>query len=213
MKLIGYWRSSAAWRVRIGLNLKGVAVDHEFRNLRAGEHKSAAYRGLNPQGLVPSLVTDDGQALTQSLAILEWLEERYPEPALLPGGADQRAAVRSLAQVIACDIHPINNLRVLAYLRELGFDEAAVAKWVQHWIASGFEAAEQLVSGSSGPYCFGDQVTLADLCLVPQMYGARRFGSDLSPYPRLVAIDAALAELPAFAEAHAERQPDAVAGV
>jgi maleylpyruvate isomerase len=211
MKLIGYWRSSAAWRVRIGLNLKGLAVDHAFCNLRIGEQGAQAYRDTNPQGLLPSLITSDDHVLTQSLAILDWLDERYPAPPLLPEDLQQRASVHAVAQLIACDIHPLNNLRVLNYLRGAGFDEPAVTRWTQHWISSGFEAAERLVAETGGPYCFGETVTLADICLVPQMYSARRFGCDLSPYPRLVAIDAALGVLPAFIRAEADRQPDAPA--
>lgn len=200
MQLYDYHRSSAAYRVRIALNLKGLDYERLPVNLVAGEQRLADYTALNPQGLVPALVDSDGQVLTQSLAILEWLEERHPEPALLPVAPGDRARVRAMMYAIGCDIHPLNNLRVLKYLTgELEVGEDAKLAWYHHWLALGFAALEQQVAGER--YCFGDTVTLADTCLVPQMYNARRFELDLAPYPRLVAISAHLEQLPAFADA------------
>ncbi|MBN7797935.1 maleylacetoacetate isomerase [Parahaliea mediterranea] len=200
MQLYDYHRSSAAYRVRIALNLKGLDYERLPVNLVAGEQRSGDYTALNPQGLVPALVADDGQVLTQSLAILEWLEECRPEPALLPVAPGDRARVRGMMYLIGCDIHPLNNLRVLKHLTgDLGVDEDAKLAWYHHWLALGFAALEQQVAGER--YCFGDRVTLADACLVPQMYNARRFELDLAPYPRLVAISAHLEQLPAFAAA------------
>ncbi|MBY0338428.1 MAG: maleylacetoacetate isomerase [Acetobacteraceae bacterium] len=202
MRLIGYWRSTAAWRVRIGLNLKGVAVEHAFRHLRHGEQRAEDYVALNPQGLVPALVLDDGAVLTQSLAILEWLEETRPEPPLLPRDPVARARVRAFALAIAADTHPVQNLRVLQRL-----PEAERQGWAREVIAEGLAACERLVE--PGPFCFGAAPGLADLCLVPQLYNARRFGVELGPYPRLLAVEAASAAWPAFAAARPEAQPDA----
>lgn len=209
MKLYTYFRSSAAYRVRIGLNLKGLAWEavpvHLTRD--GGEQKKPAFLALNPQGLVPAL-EDAGAVLTQSLAILEYLEETHPEPALLPADPLLRARVRAFALGIACDIHPLNNLRVLNYLKgPLGHTEEEVAVWYRHWVETGLAALERMVQ--PGPFCFGDRPTLADVCLVPQMANARRFNSDLSACPTLVAIDAHCQSLPAFAAAHPDRQPDA----
>ncbi|MEQ9463862.1 MAG: maleylacetoacetate isomerase [Haliea sp.] len=208
MKLYDYFRSSAAFRLRIALNLKGLAYESVAVNLVTNEQRDAGFLALNPQGLVPALATGDGELLTQSVAILEWLEEEYPEPPLLPQDALGRARVRAMVQAIACDIHPLNNLRVLRYLvNELGVSEDAKLAWYHHWIALGFAALEQQVGGEC--YCFGDAPSLADACLLPQMYNARRFGQDLQPYPRLQAIAAHLEQLPAFAAA----SPEAVAPV
>ncbi|MBF8222531.1 maleylacetoacetate isomerase [Halomonas sp. 328] len=210
--LYGYFRSSAAYRVRIALNLKGLAHDQAPVNLVKGEQRGEEYLARNPQGLVPALVTDDGVRLTQSLAICEYLDERYPDPALLPADAAGRARVRALAQSVACEIHPLNNLRVLKYLTgELGLDEAAKMTWYRHWIAEGFAALEAQLSreAGSGDFCHGDTPGLADLCLVPQVFNAERFECDLAPYPRIRRIVANCRALDAFAQAAPEAQPDA----
>ena len=216
MKLYGYFRSSASYRVRIALNLKGLAWQPVLIDLRApvrAQH-SAEFRALNPSELIPVLV-DDAAVITQSLAIIEYLEERHPQPALLPRAPLERAQVRSLALAIACDIHPLNNLRVLEYLRTpLGHDEAAVNAWYAHWVAAGFGALEkeaQRLSGDGRHLC-GSSVTLADVCLVPQMANALRFNCDVTPYPTLRAICAHLEALPAFARAAPQAQPDAPRG-
>jgi maleylacetoacetate isomerase len=212
MRLFDYFRSSAAYRVRIALNLKGVAAEREFVHLRHGAQRADDYLALNPQGLVPVLVTDDGAVLTQSLAIVEWLDETHPRPPLLPPDANGRARVRSIAQSIACDIHPINNLRVLNYLTgTLGVSEAQRDGWYRYWIDLGFEALERRLASerATGRYCHGDAPTLADVCLVPQVANARRFHVDLAPYPTIVRIDAACNELPPFADAAPMKQPDA----
>lgn len=207
--LHGYWRSSAAYRVRIALALKGVAYGQATHDLRTGAQRTDAFRALAPQGLVPALETDDG-VLTQSPAILEWIEERHPDPPLLPAEPGDRAVVRGMAAAIACDIHPLNNLRVLTALRtEFGADEAAVARWIARWIGDGFAALEVLIARHGRGFAWGDAPTLADCCLVPQVYGAERFAVDLSPYPRLVAAAQAARALEAVAAAHPDRQPDA----
>lgn len=209
MRLHGYYRSGASWRVRIALNLKGIAVEHAFHHLRRGEQTAPDYLALNPQGLVPALETDRG-VLTQSLAIIEWLDESYPNPPLLPrGDAFPRARVRAFAQVIACDTHPVQNLKVLQRLRDGGMPEAAVEDWPRWVIGSGLAACEALIADRGGPFCFGDAPGLADICLVPQLANARRFGVDLAPCPGLLAVEAACKTLPAFIEAAPERQPDA----
>jgi maleylpyruvate isomerase len=208
--LHSFFRSSAAWRVRIALALKGIDATIVPHNFRHDEQSSPEYLILNPQGLVPTLEIDD-LMLTQSLAIIEYLDETRPETPLLPVDAFDRARVRAMAQIIACDIHPIDNLRVLNALRaDFGADDAAVGAWYRRWVDAGFVALEALAGHGDGRYCFGSDVTLADICLVPQMYNARRFSTDLAPYPRLVAIDAYLANLPAFADTAPELQPDAV---
>lgn len=211
MILHGYFQSSAAYRVRIALNLKGLAYENTPHNLRHGEQRDAAYLRLNPQGLVPALDTG-GAVLTQSLAILEWLEETHPEPALLPKAAEDRARVRALAQVCAADIHPINNLRVLRYLKnDLEIDQERIDRWYRHWIVEGFTALESMLSsdGRTGRFCHGDQPGLADICLVPQMFNADRFDVDLAPFPTLARIREAANRLPAFAKAAPFEQPDA----
>ncbi len=210
MILYGYFRSSAAYRVRIALNLKGLAAEQRFVHLRRGEQHAPDYLELNAQGLVPTLVVGD-QRLTQSLAIVEYLEERHPLPPLLPPGAQERAWVRSIALAIACDIHPLNNTRVLAYLADpLLADQAARDAWYRHWIEEGFRALEgQLARHAAGRYCFGDAPGLADIFLVPQVANAARFKVPLDPYPRIRAINTACLALEAFDRARPENQPDA----
>lgn len=210
MILFDYFRSSAAYRVRIALNLKGLAAQRRFVHLRKGEQRDPGYLEKNPQGFVPTLVVGPAH-LTQSLAIIEYLDEKFPLPPLLPVGAEDRAFVRAIALAIACDIHPLNNLRVLQYLyRQLGVEEPARDEWYRHWIREGFTAIEaQLAARAAGPYCFGDTPTLADVCLVPQVANANRLEVDLAPYPRIRAIDATCRALPAFADAQPSRQPDA----
>ena len=212
MQLYSYFRSSAAYRVRIALNFKGLAYDYVPVHLLkdGGQQLSAGYRALNPAALVPTLCDGDA-VITQSLAIIEYLEETHPQPALLPADPIGRARVRALAQTIACDIHPLNNLRVLKYLKhELGVDEDAKAAWYRHWVEEGLLALEgMLASGPAGRYCHGDTPTLADLCLVPQVANAQRFNSDLSAMPHVMRIDAACRALPAFEQAAPANQPDA----
>lgn len=220
MKLYGYFRSSAAYRVRIALNLKGLAAEHIPVHLRKGEQRKAPFATLNPQKFVPALETDDGALLTQSLAIIEYLDEVHPHPALLPPDPLGRARVRALALAIACDIHPLNNLRVLKHLnRALGLDEEARNVWYRHWIAEGFAALEAMLANDpltgprtgpfTGRFCHGDQPTLADVCLVPQVANAERLDCDLTPYPTIVRLAAAARALPAFADAAPDRQADA----
>lgn len=209
MILYGYFRSSAAWRVRIALNLKGVATEQRFRHLRKGEQTAAEYLVVNPQALVPALVTDSGAVLTQSLAICEWLDETFPEPPLLPGDALERARIRAFAMAIACDLHPVQNLRVLNRVRALTASEPQVQGWARLTIADGLAACEALLRGSAGPFCFGDRPTLADVCLVPQLGNARRFGADLAPHARILEAEHSCNGLAAFADAVPERQPDA----
>lgn len=211
LKLYSYFRSSAAYRCRIALNMKGLAHETEFVHLikDGGQHTKPAYRAVNPQALLPTL-EHDGRVITQSLAIMEYLDEVHPKPALLPGDAEQRAKIRAFALAIACDIHPLNNLRVLSYLKApLGHDQAAVDTWYRYWVETGLAACEALLPSGEIRFCFGDQPTLADACLVPQVYNARRFKADLTTMPRLAAIDKACCELPAFAQAAPEAQPDA----
>jgi len=207
MKLYAYFRSSSSYRLRIALNLKGLAHEIVPVNLVAGEQRGEAYRAINPQGLVPALDTGDAQ-LVQSTAILEWLEEQYPDPPLYPADALARARVRGLCQHIACEIQPLNNLGVLGYLREtLGQDESAVNRWYAHWVTRGFESLE--AAAPAGGFFGGAAPGMAEVFLVPQLYNARRFAVDLAPFPRLVAIGARCADLDAFARAHPDRQPDA----
>ena len=211
MKLYNFFRSGTSHRLRIALNLKGLTAEYVAVDLRTEEHLGAAFKALNPQGLVPALVVDEA-VLIQSPAIIEWLEERYPTPALLPADAQDRARVRALAAIVGCDIHPINNRRVLEYLRKtLGCDEAAVLAWCATWINEGFAALEALLAADTqrGQFCFGHTPTLADAYLVPQVESARRFKVDLTPYPNIVAIDRTCAELDAFRRAAPGVQPDA----
>lgn len=210
MLLYDYFRSSAAYRVRIALNLKGLAAERRFIHLRKGHQREDAYLAMNPQGLVPTLAIGDVR-LTQSLAIIEYLEETHPMPPLLPEGAEDRAWVRSVALAIACDIHPLNNTRVLKYLdRALQVDDKQRDTWYRHWIDEGFSAIEkQLAARSGGRFCFGDTPTIADVCLVPQVANARRLDMSLDPYPRIRAIDEACLALDAFARARPDAQPDA----
>jgi maleylacetoacetate isomerase len=212
MKLIGYFRSSAAFRVRIGLNLKGIAVAHAARHLRKGEQATPDYVAINPQKLVPTLVLDSGEVLTQSLAILEYLEETHPEPPLLPKDAVGRARVRALALITTADIHPIQNLRVMAYLRDkFGHTEESAFAWSRHWIETGFEAYEASVANDprTGTFSHGDRPTLADLCLVPQVFNAQRFKVDMAKYPTIQRIHTACMKHPAFDAAQPAKQPDA----
>lgn len=206
--LHGYWRSGAAYRVRIALGLKGIAFRQVTHDLRTGAQKDPAYRRLAPQGLVPAIEAD-GMTLTQSPAILEWIEERWPAPPLLPEDREGRAAVRAMAAVIGCDVHPLGNLRVLQKLRsDFGASESQVKGWIAHWIAEGFAALEVLVGRHGSGFCHGDRPGLADCYLVPQLYSAERFSVDLTPYPKLQAIGARMARLPVVAAAHPARQPD-----
>ena len=208
MKLHGYFRSSASYRVRIALNLKGLTAEHLTHHLRKGQQRDPAYLALNPQGLVPTLQDADA-ILTQSLAIIEWLEETFPEPPLLPQDALRRAKVRAFALAIACDVHPVQNLKVLARLRQLGIAEEQVTEWAAWVNREGLAACETLIAGEAGPFCFGTMPTIADLCLVPQLANARRFGVDLQAFPRLLQAETAAKALQAFADAAPERQPDA----
>lgn len=213
MKLYDYWRSSAAFRMRIALNLKGLAAEREYIHLRRKDQVSDAYLALNPQGLVPTLVDDDGTTLVQSMAIMEYLDETRPDtPRLLPSDARGRARVRAIAQAIACDIHPLNNLRVLRLLgAEFGIEEEARnERWYKHWIDEGMRGLEGLVAdGAAGRFAHGDTPTMADVCIVPQVYNAERFGCDLSAFPAVMAVNAACVELDAFRDAFPENQPDA----
>jgi len=212
MRLYSFFRSSAAYRVRIALNVKGLSYEYVAKHLRRGEQTTPEYRAIHPQGLIPAL-EDGGVVIPQSLAIIEYLEDAYPRSArLLPTAAADRAVVRAMAQAIACEIHPLNNLRVLNYLKsQMGQTEDATHVWIRHWIAEGFAALERSIAKHSGDgkHCCGAQVTLADVCLVPQVYNARRFQTDLAHYPALVAVSTHLESLPAFASARPEAQPDA----
>lgn len=213
MKLYDYWRSSAAFRVRIALNLKGLQAEREYIHLRRKDQSSDVYLAVNPQGLVPTLIDDDGTRVHQSMAIIEYLDETRPETArLLPADAKGRARVRAIAQAIACDIHPLNNLRVLRLLgAEFGLDEETRnEQWYKHWIDEGMRGLEGLLAdGGAGRFCHGDMPTMADVCLVPQVYNAQRFGCDLSAFPLALRINAACLEGPAFRDALPENQPDA----
>jgi maleylpyruvate isomerase len=209
MKLHGYFRSSASYRVRIALNLKGLNAEQLAYHLRKGEQRDPAYLALNPQGLVPTLQDDAGASLTQSLAIIEWLDEIHPEPPLLPKEPLRRARVRAFALALACDVHPLQNLKVLARLRQLGLPEEQVTGWAAWVNREGLAACETLIASEPGPFCFGEAPTIADLCLVPQLANARRFGVALDAFPRLLKAEAAAQATPAFADAAPERQPDA----
>jgi maleylacetoacetate isomerase len=208
VKLYTYFRSSAAYRVRIALNLKDIAYEGISIHLTkdGGQHRKPEYRAVNPQMRVPTLELSSGDKLIQSLAIIDYLDEIFPDPALLPKDAIERAHVRAVAQIVACDIHPLNNLVTLQYLRKLGHDEAAVNEWYASWVLAGFEAIEPLLR--PGPYAFGSHVGLADLCIVPQVFNARRFKVPLERFPKILAVDAACAKLPAFDKARPENQFD-----
>jgi maleylacetoacetate isomerase len=210
VKVYTYFRSSAAYRLRIALNLKDLSGDMVSIHLQkeGGQNRKPEYRAINPQMRVPALKLDSGEVLTQSLAIIEYLDEVDPQPPLLPRDPVERAKVRALALAIACDIHPLNNTSPLRYLKNvLGQEQSKIDAWYHHWILEGFEALETMVR--PGPYAFGGEVTLADVCLVPQIYNARRLKVPLERFPKLVAIDAACAKLPAFEQARPENQPDA----
>jgi maleylacetoacetate isomerase len=210
MILHTYFRSSAAFRVRIGLNLKGIAYEPRYFHLGKSEHGRADNRAVNPQGFVPTLI-DDSRPFIQSLAILEYLDETHREPPLLPYDPAERAFVRALAQIVSADIHPLNNLRVLKYLRnELNQDEAGVLAWAQTWIRAGFDALEEILAARerTGPFCYGDRPGLADCCLIPQVASARRFKVPLDGYPVISAIDSACLAMDEFAAAAPENQPD-----
>jgi maleylpyruvate isomerase len=211
VKLYTYFRSSAAFRVRIALNLKGIAYESVFVHLAKGEHRGAQYARVNPQALVPTLVLDDGSRLVQSLAIMEWLDETHAKPALLPNEARARARVRSIADLIACEIHPLNNLRVLQHLkRSLGQNEEQITGWYRHWIADGLAKLEaELALPGTGKYCHGDGPTMADCCLVPQIFNAKRYRCDLGPYATTMRVFENCMKLEAFDRAQPAKQPDA----
>ena len=207
--LYDYWRSSAAYRVRIALNLKGVDYEQRGVNLAQGAQKADDYRALNPQGLVPMLEID-GQRLTQSLAIIVYLDQTIPEPPLMPRDPADGAHVRAMAMAIACDIHPLNNLRVLKYLKgEFGQEQPAIDAWIGHWIGEGFTALEAMAAPRAGQYLFGDAPTIADVCLVPQIYNARRFNVPLDAFPTLVRADSNAQAIEAFVTAHPDNQEQA----
>ena len=211
MKLIGYFRSSAAFRVRIALNYKGIKVEHASRHLRKGEHLKDDFAALNPQKLLPALMLDSGDILTQSLAILEYLEETHPNPPLLPKDPVGRARVRSLALIPACEIHPVQNLRVMGYVRQkYGQDDAGAFAWSRHWIEVGFEAYEKSIANDSatGTFSHGDTPTIADLCLIPQVFNAGRYSVDMAKFPAIARINATCLKLPAFDLAQPAKQFD-----
>jgi maleylpyruvate isomerase len=211
MKLYSFFRSGTSHRLRIALNLKGIATDYAAIDLRVDEQQKEAFKAINPQGMVPALDTGD-QVLIQSPAIIEWLEEKHPTPALLPVGADARARVRALAAIVGCDIHPINNRRILQTLRQqFGANEEAINAWCGHWISEGFDAYEALIAADKtrGRFSFGDTPTLADVYLVPQVESARRFNVDLTKWPHIMAVEKACMELEAFQKAAPGQQPDA----
>jgi len=207
--LYSAWRATAPYRVRIGLALKGVTYDYVPIDLIAGEQREPEYRAVNPQGLTPALDLGDGHVLTQSLAILEWLEETRPDPALLPRDPLGRAAVRAMAAIIACDIHPLNNTRVGRELHKRGVDPEGIKTWSQRWITDGFDSLEPMIARHGQGFAFGPEPTLADCCLIPQVYSANRFEVDLAPYPAIRAVNERAAEHPAFQTAHPNNQPDA----
>src|SRR6201991_4800320 len=209
MKLHGYFRSSASYRVRLALTLKGMSAEHLPHHLRKGEQRAPSFLALNPQGLVPALEDDQGVVLTQSLAIIEWLDEIHPEPPLLPKEPMRRAKVRAFAQALACDTHPLQNLKVLARLRQIGLSEEQVTEWAAWANREGLSACETLIADEPGPFCFGAKPTIADLCLVPQLANARRFGVALEAFPRLLQAETAAKAMKAFADAAPDKQADA----
>lgn len=209
MVLHGYFRSAASWRVRIALALKGLPVRHAYHHLRHGMQRAPEYLAINPQGLVPALALDDGKVLTQSLAIIEWLDEAFPEPPMLPSGLIERAKARALALVLAADTHPLQNLGVLARLRGMGCPEPEVQTWAADANAAGLAACEALLMGTPDQFCFGDVPGLADVCVVPQLGNARRFGVEVARFPRLLEIEMSCMRLPAFFNAMPACQPDA----
>lgn len=212
MKLYSFFRSGTSHRLRIALNLKGLTPDYLPVDLRVDEQAEVPFKRINPQGLVPALTLDSGETLIQSPAIIEWLEERYPTPALLPANPEARAHVRAMAAIVGCDVHPINNRRILQTLRQqFGADEAAINAWCATWITAGFDAIEALLAqdDTRGHFCFGHVPSLADVYLIPQVESARRFGVDLARWPLISAVDAACSALPAFAQAAPLAQPDA----
>jgi len=213
VRLYTFFRSSTSYRLRIALAWKNLAYEPIFTSLPGMEHKDAAYLKLNPQGLVPALVSDEGRVYTQSMAMIEWLDERYPEPPLMPRDADEKWYVRAVSQVVGCEIHPLNNTRVLKYLKSsYGLDDASVnGGWYAHWIAEGFAGLEGFLSLQrlSRSFCLGDRVTMADVCLVPQVFNAQRFNCDLKPYPTLMGIFERCMKLPAFADTQPSKQGDA----
>ncbi len=203
------WRATAPYRVRIGLALKRVTYDYVAVDLIRGDQRSPEFRALNPQGLTPALDIGDGRVLTQSLAILEWLEEAYPEPPILPASPLDRQRVRTIANVIACDIHPLNNTRVGRRLSGMGIDRAGILAWTQGWICEGFDALEPIIAADGGAFALGDAPTIADCCLIPQVYSAARYEVDMSPWPAIRAVNERALSHPAFMAAHPDRQPDA----
>jgi maleylacetoacetate isomerase/maleylpyruvate isomerase len=207
--LYSAWRATAPYRVRIGLALKGVAYDYAALDLIKGDQREPAYRAVNPQGLTPALDIGGGRILTQSLAILEWLEETRPDPAILPKDPLDRATVRAMADIVACDIHPLNNTRVGRELHKRGLDQAGILAWTQRWIQDGFETLEPMVARHSQGFSFGAAPSLADCCLIPQVYSANRYEVDLGPYPAIRAVAERAAQHPAFQAAHPDNQPDA----
>lgn len=210
LTLHGYWRSGTSYRTRIALNLKGLEYAQVTHDLRKGEQKNAAYTALAPQGLVPALEIGNGVVLPQSVAILEWLEDTHPEPPLLPRDANERAIARAMCATIGSDVHPLNNLRILKYLKnELAQEQAAVDAWARHWIAEGFAALDTMIAAHGAGYAYGATPSLVDCYLVPQVYSAERFGSTLSAYPNLMAAYEKAAAHPAIAAAHPDKQPDA----
>ena len=210
MKLYTYFRSSAAFRVRIALNLKGLKYEPVFVHLAKGEHRQPQYAAVNPQALLPTLELDDGQRLTQSLAIIEWLEEKHPTPALLPKDPFAKARVRSLSYLVASEIHPLNNLRVLQHLkRVLGQTQEQIDTWYRYWIADGLAKLEAELASASGKFCHGDSPGMADCCLVPQIFNAKRYSSDLAPYPTTMRVFENCMKLEAFDRAQPSKQPDA----
>lgn len=214
MKLYTFFRSSTSYRLRIALAWKKLAYEAAYTSLPGMKHKDPGFLALNPQGLVPALVSDEGKVYTQSMAMIEWLDERYPEPPLVPRDTEEKWYVRAVSQIIGCEMHPLNNVRVLKYLKSAyGLDDAKVnGDWYLHWIAEGFAGLEGFLKGQkrAGSYCLGERVTMADVCLAPQVFNAQRFNCDLAPYPTVMAIFERCMKLPAFSETQPSKQADAV---